>query len=183
MDRHYKYGEEDGEKVKSLHVFALFKECKPGVEVTYLQFHQRAIAVGMKMKKDSRKTASLYYATPLTDLSEKHHRKVIEEIENENNCVTFNLVNIRGLITEAHNKVETLDKFANLKGGKGKILAVTETHLIKGEHLKAEVKNYIPDYSLTRTDRDTTHDQDSLSKCGGTLISASSDIVVHEVED
>ena len=171
MDKHYRYGEEDGEKVKALDVFALFKECKPGIEISYLQFHQRAIAVGVKVKRDSRKKASHYYAAPLTDLSEKHHKKAIDETGNEDNCVTLNLLNIRGLITEAHNKVETLDKFANLKGGKGKILAVTETHLIKGEHLKAEVKSYIPDYSLTRTDRDTTHDEDSLSKCGGTLIS------------
>ena len=160
LDRHYKYGETGGEKVNALDVYELYKECKPGVvEINYLQFHQRAVALGVKVKRDKRKAASYYYATPLTDLSVKHHGATIatEELddENENSYVTLNLVNIRGLITESHNKMETLDKFAKLKGGKRKILAITETHLIKGEHLKAEVKNihiqYIQSYPVIST--------------------------------
>ena len=38
LDRHYKYGEIDGEKEKVLDVYALYRECKPGVEeISYLQ--------------------------------------------------------------------------------------------------------------------------------------------------
>ena len=57
----------------------------------------------------------------------KHHgaTTAIEELDDEhgNSCVTLNLVNIRGLITESHNKMETLDNFADLKGGKRKIFS------------------------------------------------------------
>ena len=64
LDKHYRYGEEDGEKVKALDVFALFKECKPGIEISFLQFHQRAIAVGVKVKRDSRKKPHITMPLP-----------------------------------------------------------------------------------------------------------------------
>ena len=57
------------------------------------------------------------------------------------------MVNIRGLVTKGHNKVQTLDKFAELKGP-GKLISLTETHLIKGEYLNPEVLKYLPNYNI-----------------------------------
>ena len=58
---------------------------------------------------------------------------------------------------------------------------MTETHLIKGEHMKQEVTKNLPGYSLARTDRDTSFDDESLVKCGGTMISTSSDFIDKEI--
>ena len=179
---HYKYGDESGQKIKADEVYSFYKQLKPDNQCSFSQFHSRAQAIGVKVKKDSeRKT--YYYTTPLTDISCTHHGAGASEDSEGKGYVTLNLVNIRGLITSEHNKIETIDKFANLKGGSGKILVMTETHLIKGEHMKQEVVKYLPGYSLARSDRDTSFDEESLDKCGGTLISASSDIINKEVEE
>ena len=72
------------------------------------------------------------YAVPLTDLSTKHHNPNRGDHDEWDTFVELSLVNIQGLLTQDHNKVQTLDKFLNLKEGSQKVIAVTETHLQKG---------------------------------------------------
>ena len=115
---HYRFGDESGQKVEADEVYSLFKQLRPDKQCSFAHFHCRALAMGVKVKKDSGKK-TYYYTTPLTDLSCAHHKGDSEDSEGKG-YVTLNLVNIRGLITSEHNKIETIDKFANLKGGSGK---------------------------------------------------------------
>ena len=62
---------------------------------------------------------------------------------------------------------------------RGKIVSLTETHLIKDQHYKEEITDFLPNYNMARTDRDIkfdTADEKALKTRGGTLILASPDI-------
>ena len=74
------------------------------------------------------------------------------------------MINIQGLISQEQNKRYLIDEFAGLKGAKGKIVAITESHLQKGHHTKAEILIDLPGYSLARSDQDVDYDNESLDK-------------------
>ena len=78
--------------------------------------------------------------------------------------------------------MEVLNKYAKLTEGK-KILAITETHFMKDQHMDPEALKYIPGFKLYRTDRDIDHDEDALSKWGGTMILAGPDVNSNKVEE
>ena len=63
-----------------------------------------------------------------------------------------------------------------------RIIALTETHFIQGEHLNPEVLKYLPNYDIVRTDRDTDYDENALEKDGGTLIMTSHDVLCRGVK-
>ena len=117
----------------------------------------------------------------MTDLCRSFHAPQQLSVDSAGKLVNFNLINIQGLISQEQNKRYLIDEFAGLKGAKGKIVAITESHLQKGHHTKAEILKDLPGYSLARSDRDVDHDNESLDKCGGTLLIASNDLMMKEV--
>jgi len=178
---HYKYGEDKGQKQSANEIFQLYQYLQPTNKISYAQFYKRSIDLGVKEKKDAHREVFLY-AVPLTDLSTKHHNPNRGDHDEGDTFVELSLVNIQGLLTQDHNKVQTLDKFLNLKGGSQKVIAVTETHLQKGHHLKSEIVKYIPGYDLARGDRDIEYDDEALGKCGGVLVASSPDLLSKRVE-
>ena len=178
---HYKYGEDKGQKQSANDIFQFFQYLSPTSKISYAQFYKRSIDLGVKEKKDAHREVFLY-AVPLTDLSTKHHNPNRGDHDEGDTFVELSLVNIQGLLTQDHNKVQTLDKFLNLKGGSQKVIAVTETHLQKGHHLKSEIVKYIPGYDLARGDRDIEYDDEALGKCGGVLVASSPDLLSKRVE-
>ena len=67
---------------------------------------------------------------------------------------------------------------------RGKIVSLTETHLIKDQHYKEEITDYLPNFNMARTDRDIKFDptdEKALKSRGGTLILGSPDICFKEV--
>ena len=178
---HYKYGEDKGQKQSANEIFQFFQYLQPTSKISYAQFYKRSIDLGVKEKKDAHREVFLY-AVPLTDLSTKHHNPNRGDHDEGDTFVELSLVNIQGLLTQDHNKVQTLDKFLNLKGGSQKVIAVTETHLQKGHHLKSEIVKYIPGYDLARGDRDIEYDDEALGKCGGVLVASSPDLLSKRVD-
>ena len=143
-------------------------------------FIRRAHCLGVKDKKDGHGIL-LFYATPLTDLCRSFHAPQQLSVDSAGKLVNFNLINIQGLISQEQNKRYLIDELAGLKGAKGKIVAITESHLQKGHHIKAEILKDLPSYSLAQSDRDVDYDNESLDKCGGTLLIASNDLMMKEV--
>ena len=156
-------------------VYALFKILYPETSADLAGFMQRSGTIGVKSKKKKK----WFFATPITDIAERHHnlRK-----NSEDRGVSFHLVNIRGLITQKHNKVEILNKFADMSKPR-RIMAITETHLMKGQHMDTEALRHLEGYKMYRTDRDTEYDEDALSKFGGTMVLASPDLISKKVDE
>ena len=179
-NKNYQYGYDSGSKVKADDTYRLFIEVYPGRNVSKASFIGRAQCLGVKDKKDGHGML-LFYATPLTDLCRSFHAPQQLSVDSPGKLVNFNLINIQGLISQEQNKRYLVDEFAGLKGAKGKIVAITESHLQKGHHTKAEILKDLPGYSLARSDRDVDHDNESLEKCGGTLLIASNDLMMKEV--
>ena len=180
LDKNYQYGYDSGSKVKADDTYRLFIEVYPGRKVSKASFIRRARCLGLKDKKDGHGIL-LFYATPLTDLCRSFHAPQQLSVDSPGKLVNFNLINIQGLISQEQNKRYLIDEFAGLKGAKGKIVAITESHLQKGHHTKAEILKDLPGYSLARSDRDVDYDNESLDKCGGTLLIASNDLMMKEV--
>ena len=58
---HYRFGEEIGQKVKAEEVFSLFQQLRPTSQCSFAQFHSRALAIGVKVKRETRRKAYYYY--------------------------------------------------------------------------------------------------------------------------
>ena len=158
-------------------MFSLFQSLYPNRKCDLIAFCVRTGCLGVKSKRGRKD--KYYYAVPISDLANKRHHTDRNHVNDQG--VDFHLVNIEGLITQKYNKVEILDKYAELTKGK-KILAITETHLMKDQHMDPEALKYIPGFKIYRTDRDVNHDEDALSKWGGTLILASPDVISNKSE-
>ena len=142
------------------------------------EFHCISTRLGVKVKKG--RSQKCYWATPLSDLAVSHHLERPRDNGSENGThkYTLCLANIRGLITKEINKVPILEKMAKLSE-RGKIVSLTETHLIKDQHYKEEITDYLPNFNMARTDRDIKFDptdEKALKSRGGTLILGSPDI-------
>ena len=81
--------------------YALFKLVYPQTRADLTGFIQRSGTIGVKSKK----RRNYFWATPITDIAERHHNVGTNP---QGSGVSFNLVNIRGLITQKCNKVEVL---------------------------------------------------------------------------
>ena len=175
LKRNYRYGGFNDEKVDAMTVYGLFKDCEPNAGVNFKEFNRVVGTLGIRKKK-RRAGVTLYHMTPLSDVARAHHSPGDKGEEGEK--YSFNLVNVRGLLAGC-NKVKVLDKFLNL-GESRKIVAVTETHLVKGQHFDEEAIKCIPSYNMVRTDRNMDGE---LRGGGGTMVMTSPDITTMEVKE
>ena len=119
--KNYLYNKSDTQNLNQKEVYALFKILYPETSADLAGFMQRSGTIGVK----SNKKKKWFFATPITDIAERHHKL---RKNSEGRGVSFHLVNIRGLITQKHNKVEILNKFADMSKPR-RIMAIIETHL------------------------------------------------------
>ena len=58
---HYRYGDESGQQIKADEVYSFYKQLKPDNQCSFPQFHSRALAIGVKVKKRLEKKNLLLY--------------------------------------------------------------------------------------------------------------------------
>ena len=105
----YKYGADKGQKLPAEEIFKFFQFLNPERNITFNQFHKRSIDIGVKEWKDTHRKVFMY-AVPLTEICTKHHFPSEGSHERGDRFLEFSLINIQGLLTQDHNKVQTLDK-------------------------------------------------------------------------
>ena len=162
------------------HTLTLFSQLNPDIPIHPRSFISKSIDLGVR-RAGKRQDAS-YLATPCSQEACNHHHVTYEDgpvISDIANC-EFHLVNIQGMIT--NNKKNS--EFLNLTVESTtltKIVAITESHLRKNQHLDSEILKYFPEYSFTRTDKDTEYDiddEDQLLSHGGCMLLTSPNIIV-----
>ena len=181
----YNYeGNRDTRRVKVIEIHNLFCEVtEDNGGISLHDFSQVVSSLGIR--KIKRRGGIQYCVTPCTSLSQNHHFPG-QNLKKDGN-LNFHLVNIQGLISKKKgNKVALLSKVAELKGNRN-ILAITETHLEKGQHFDAETaENHLPGYTIIRTDRDTKYDitdEAQLKTRGGAMLMASPDLSMNKVKE
>ena len=173
----YEYKTSESE-VNTLDVLNLFYQQYPDVHLHPSSFITKSIEVGAR--KSERGMDGHFFATPTSGTACLHHNIPIagQQVEQTIFNCELHLVNIQGLITNKKNKCQSLNTTIH-STSPTKIIAVTESHLIKDKHHDAEITKYFPQYSLARADRNIEYDSeddDHLSSKGGCLILSSPNI-------